>query len=46
MNAMDAPAHDDQLTDDDFPTLCSIPLRHCWTDESGLFEPVIVRGTD
>ena len=35
-----------ETTPDDFPTLCSIPLRAEWFDDAERLESVIIRGTD
>jgi hypothetical protein len=45
MNVEDRFWHDEPQTDD-FPTLCSVPLRPEWFDDAERLEPVIVRGTD
>lgn len=36
----------DETPTDEFPTLCSVPLRAEWFDDAEMVGSVIVRGTD
>ena len=45
MNVQEQLRHEDFATDD-FPTLCTIPLRAEWFDDAEKLDAVIVRGTD